>query len=181
MHALHQQLKATAEQWAMLGAPALCERFVLRNGKEFDGAKRPKKYRRREMKQCFMNTTHLVSENGDLRYVEGFAMAKDFPFVFLHAWAIDANDQVIDVTLRNPENYLYMGVVLTRLELHKELRKLEVYGLMDQGMGLNAEWMFRVDKELQAEVEAVMATGPMKMRKWRELAKEKQDGLEAAG
>jgi len=153
---LLKNLIGTRDAWATIGAAALGERFVIRNGKEYVGRKKPKRYRLGTPKQCFQNATHLVTDHTDLRYVEGYAMHKDIQFPFLHAWAIDPVGRVIDITLREPEDYEFMGIALTRHQLWQALHKKQVYGLFDHGFGMNYQWMFEVDPGLKDEVEPFM-------------------------
>lgn len=157
MSNLKSYLTETTKGWAMLGHPAVSERFVLRNGQVFEGRKRPKGYRRGTPKECFSNSARLVQKDlFGLRYVEGYVISKDLPIPILHAWAIDAEDRVIDVTIKEPEKHEYMGVVVSGTELWRELCRLKHFGLIDTGMGLNVRWMFERDPELKAEVEAII-------------------------
>ena len=121
MNDLHKILTNQAEQWAMLGAPALCERFIARNGQCFEGRKLPKGFRRGTPKACFQNAT-LLADRQRACDVEGYAMNPDLPFPFLHAWCINVAGQVVDVTLKEPEKYQYVGIVLTRKELWDALK-----------------------------------------------------------
>jgi len=153
---LRAYLQQMADNWAKLGAPALMERFVLRNGDEFEGRKLPKGYRLGTPKECFYNAAMLVLDKPGLRYVEGYVWREGLPLAIHHAWVIDAKGRVIDNTLRDPERCQYMGVGYIRAELWNELQKNQYYGLLDSGMGLNADLMFRIDPDLKDMVEAVM-------------------------
>jgi hypothetical protein len=163
-HTTREALEATRDGWAAIGAPAIGERFVLRNGQTFTGAKRPRGVRRGTPNNCFQNTTHQVTDNPELRYVEGYTTHKHLPFPILHAWAIDADDRVIDVTLKTPEEHEYMGVVVARHQLWRELHRTKVYGLFDHGLGMNVHWMFRRDPGLKDEIEPVLAIRGHKVR-----------------
>lgn len=157
-------LTEVRDGWATVCAPAIGERFVLRNGKEFVGRKKPKRFKQGQPKNCFQNTTHLVTDDIGLRYVEGYVTRDDLPIPILHAWAIDAKNRVIDITLKEPEKYHYMGVVVTRKELYKELHRNKVYGLFDHGLGMNVDWMFRRDPGLKDEIEPLMIVRRGKFR-----------------
>lgn len=148
-----------AEGWALIGAPALMERFVLRNGQVCKGGKLPTGYRRGRAKQCFMNSIKLVTRKPGLRYVEGYTMGDEIPFLIHHGWALDADDRVIDVTLPEPDRYQYIGIVMTRERMLDEVSRLDVYGVLDTGCGLNADFMFRHDPPLEAIVKKVIADG----------------------
>jgi hypothetical protein len=158
MNDLREYLEQTAASWARLQHPAMMERFVLRNGQEFRGRKRPKGYRKGTAKQCFANAARLGAlDHKTLRYVEGYAVADNLPIAFHHAWAIDADDQVIDVTLKNPENYQYMGVVVSFDEVWHEVSRQGFFGLFDGGYtGINIEWMLKRDPGLQPVVEEII-------------------------
>ena len=157
MNDLYQMLMATTEQWAMLEAPALPERFILRNGRCFTGRKLPAGFKKGKIKQCFQNSTLLLDTRAGrrLRYVEGFFMRSDLCFPIMHAWCIDEDDQVVDVTLDRPEECQYVGFVMSRNELWDEITKTECYGVLDTGFGLNHKFMFARDPELEEIVRGV--------------------------
>jgi len=76
---LRALLADSVTNWGKLGAPALCERFVLNNGWVFKGRKLPKSYERGPPKNCFQNAADLAAQNRTrLRYVEGYAMRLEF-------------------------------------------------------------------------------------------------------
>ena len=153
---LRTMLADTVTNWSRLGAPALCERFVLRNGWVLKGRKLPKSYERGPPKNCFQNAADLAARNRTrLRYVEGYAMRNRLLFPTLHAWCIDSKDRVIDPTWDDPQHCQYMGIPMTAHECWDEMKRTGVYGLIDPGM-VNYEWMFRLDPGLKDEVEAVV-------------------------
>jgi hypothetical protein len=86
------------------------EELLLRHGRFFQPQPRPKKYRRGRFKECFANSFRLARKQG-LRYVEGVAVPPDVGTPVHHAWCIDANDRVIDVTWSEPGR-VYFGVVI---------------------------------------------------------------------
>lgn len=75
------------------------EDFVLREGQPFfERSPREDRYQRGMWKACFWNARRLAARShGRLRYVEGFAMTK-IPIPCLHAWCIDDEDRVVDIT-----------------------------------------------------------------------------------
>src|SRR5262245_18544521 len=121
MTELRNYLEGMAESWARLKAPAIMERFVVRNGKPFKGRKLPRSYDRDEAKQCFSNAGRLALMENGLRYVEGYVIGDNLPIAIHHAWLIDAKGKVVDTTLKNPERYQYLGVVVGTDALRKEV------------------------------------------------------------
>lgn len=93
------------DSWRSLGANPgawLMQEFVLRNGKSFYSQPKPRRYRIRTPKQCFHNSRALVNQSkGNLRYAEGYMASPDLPLLFHHAWTVDEDDRVVDVTLQN--------------------------------------------------------------------------------
>jgi len=74
------------------------EDFLLQHGKQYAPRPKPKAYKYGRRKECFWNAGMLALENSDLTYVEGYAFGYLFPVA--HAWLVDKNDQVIEVTWR---------------------------------------------------------------------------------
>jgi hypothetical protein len=156
MTALRAYLQQMADNWAQLGAPALMERFILRNGDEYEGRPLPKGYKLGTPKECYCNAATLVFQRPGLRYVEGYVWREGLPLAIQHAWCIDAKGRVIDNTLQDTERCQYMGIGVIRAELWEELQKTGYYGLLDTGMGLNTNWMFRIDPDLKDIVEGIV-------------------------
>lgn len=75
------------------------EDFVLREGQSFERfSERQPRYQEGQWKMCFTNSFRLASRSrGRLRYVEGFALCTT-PIPIHHAWCIDEEDAVVDVT-----------------------------------------------------------------------------------
>jgi hypothetical protein len=167
---LAEVLKQEMEGWATLGHAALLQRFVIRNGKPFTPRKRIG--RKRKAKMCFSNSTDFVVRNRRGTYVEGYALSKKLPIMPIHhAWVtVDGND-AMDLTL-NAWDYEYFGVTFDNDTLWAELRKLKRYGILDTGLGLNHELMFRLDPELEA-----ICTKIRDDYKWRK-DHERQDAAE---
>lgn len=102
----------------MLPKDGVCvEEFVLKHGRSWTAAQRPKGWRRKEMKQCFANSQRTLIERwwaGDesLTYVEGFAYHGKLGTTFKvhHGWLVDEEGRVIDLTWECPESSIYFGV-----------------------------------------------------------------------
>lgn len=143
---IRETLTKTVESWEKLGHPALLERFVLRNGREFTPTKRVGC--KMKPKQCFNNATDFVLCTGG-SYVEGYVFKKKDGFLHvLHAWVTLDGVSTMDPTL-DSEEYEYIGVVFDVAVLRRELVRNKVYGLLDPGLGVNFELMFKMDPELK--------------------------------
>jgi hypothetical protein len=95
MSTLQEYLADEVKHWAVIGHPALMQRFILRNGKAFSKiAPQPK---RMKAKHCFANCTRWVQKRGGT-YVEGYTIADNLPIAIHHAWIVDDDGVVIDPT-----------------------------------------------------------------------------------
>ena len=135
----------------VVGAPALLERFVLRNGTRFDGVPRPRGFRRKKAKECFANATRLALD-GAGTYYEGYAMSRRLEFPFLHAWVVLDGGALVDPTLAKPEEYEYFGVPFAKEELTRELVRNECYGLLDTSGWINVPLIAARDPALVEQV-----------------------------
>lgn len=149
---LKEVLEATIKAWEQLGVRALMERFVVRNGTLRRGSLFNGK--RGTPKECFSNAVDLSLSNG-LTYVEGYAMRPAMGIPIHHAWCEDEEGRVFDPTWADAGDCQYLGVSFTQSALFAEMRKHEVYGVLDTGRGINTEFMFRYDPELAQIVEAL--------------------------
>jgi hypothetical protein len=105
------------------------ERLVFRFGKEFPGHALPSKYKRGRPKECFNNAMN-VSIYHDIRYVEGFALSpKLIPVA--HAWCLDKDGRVIDVTWNKPEHCEYFGIIIPKKLLIQQVLKNNMAGVLD--------------------------------------------------
>ena len=81
--------------------------WFLKNGVQFTAEDRDKE-REKEIisvefldlkpKECYYNSIVLASLEKGLEYYDGYYMTETFPIPFEHAWAVDENGHVIDVT-----------------------------------------------------------------------------------
>jgi len=78
--------------------------FLIENGQFFRDPKEKKFHYKK--KECYYNTYKMVSENPELKYVEGFAMSI---IPIEHAWAVDPKGYVVDPTW--DDGSAYFGVV----------------------------------------------------------------------
>jgi hypothetical protein len=147
MSRLRELLEIEIEIRDHFGDPHLMARFILKHGIEGTAIKH--RYKMRRLKQCFKNATHLVlyDETG-LRYCEGYAIRKDFPVPIHHAWALDENNGVIDVTWRDAADCEYIGAPFDRETLTNELMQNKVYGILATDIFVNFNLIARIDPEL---------------------------------
>lgn len=141
-------LQKNIDMYAQIGHPAIIERFVLRNGKEFKGS--PFTGRRWKAKECFRNAT-INQAYGT--YVEGYAFRPSIGLPILHAWCVK-DSKVIDGTLDAPETCFYIGVEFPEKEVWKVLNETGYYGLLDPMM-INTKLIFEMDPELKAITEQI--------------------------
>lgn len=120
---------------ALMPPPALAvERFIAEHGTEFKFAPLPKGIKPMREKMCFMNATKLVDRFPErFRYVEGFGFRAYLGGIpFYHAWCIDKDDNVVDPTWRELDSASrYIGVVIPRETLRRELVRLGNYGVLN--------------------------------------------------
>ena len=85
------------------------EDLLIQHGRLFQPQPLPSRYRRRPPKECFANAFKLAAQAG-LGYVEGVALFADTAVPLPHAWCVDDDDRVIDVTWPKP-GLAYFGLV----------------------------------------------------------------------
>jgi hypothetical protein len=148
-----EQLRMFIEGWAYMGHSALMQRFILRNGVEFAGSKRPKGVKKLPSKRCFEHATWGCLDK-EYEYWEGLAVNPYLPIPVHHAWNV-LDGVLIDQTWDKPEDCLYMGIQVSAEDLTEHLSHGKYYGLLDTGFGLNHEFMFARDPELESIVSSV--------------------------
>ena len=77
------------------------EPAVLKYGRAFIGINRPKGYRQRAAKNCYLNSFYLADAERGV-YVDGFSLLPDQGLLFRHAWITLDGIHAVDVTLRHP-------------------------------------------------------------------------------
>jgi hypothetical protein len=96
------------------------EGATLALGRFWTPQARPRRYGKGTERACFHNTLMLTVYHPRLRYVEGYALPTirgDVGIPVQHAWAVDAQDRVIDVTWPEPEHSAYYGFVIEREDI----------------------------------------------------------------
>lgn len=82
---------------------------VLRHGRAW-APYSERQFPRGEPGQCFANAQRLVINNAELTYVEGYAMSV---IPLHHAWCVDAEGRVMDVTWDRREGAEYFGAPIS--------------------------------------------------------------------
>jgi hypothetical protein len=105
------------------------EEAVLHYGRPFIGISRPKGYRQRGVKKCFVNAANLALYRGGT-YVEGFALSpndRDFPIH--HAWITLDGVHAIDVTWRcQASDCHYYGIPFSNDVVRRSLLRRSHWG-----------------------------------------------------
>lgn len=87
--------------------------FLLRHGQAWNGRVLPDSYDHLigPEAQCFNNALAAAEADPSLRYVEGYYIAGGFGYAKNHAWVIDQDDQVVELTLetRDLEGATFVG------------------------------------------------------------------------
>jgi hypothetical protein len=157
---LKDYLTTEIKNWEFIGAPALMQRFVRRNGKAYTPTQRIGK--KGKPKECFSNSTDAVLSrpirNLPARerwtYAEGYCLHRERPIMAIHhAWIV-IDGRAMDLTL-DAEEYEYFGIEFPTPNVKEWLKELGYYGILDTGFGLNLKLMFGMDPELEAIVKAV--------------------------
>lgn len=107
------------------------EDFLLREGQEFKHIDFDHKYPYGEIKNCYQNAADLAIRHPELTYVEGYATVV---IPTLHAWLVDKEDRVIDVTWQDFGEYEphgYWGVKFPQRVLMSQMVETKMYGLLD--------------------------------------------------
>jgi hypothetical protein len=128
-----RSIHAAPGAWAM-------EEFLVRLGIECRAQALPDTYHRLTPHACFANAAYLVGRRRALRYCEGFVLHSGLPIPIHHAWAIDAQNRVVDPTLRDPASYEFIGFPITLGERRRWTNR-HSQSVFDTGCGRNLKFM----------------------------------------
>jgi hypothetical protein len=107
------------------------QRYVAAYGQEFIAQPLPANVKPGTPRECYKNASLLVMQRPDLTYAEGFATTPETGgLAFLHAWAVDKNNNVVDPTWQHPEHSRYFGVKYDRSAYLQYLYKAKLYGVL---------------------------------------------------
>jgi hypothetical protein len=145
---LRECLQQYANGWEKMGHPrfATMERFVLKHGVE--GRARKPGRRKGKLKECFKNST-VAAFKGGLRYVEGYALKPGLIPVH-HAWNLDEEGRVIDLTWRDNLAAEYLGIEIDTVTLTRTACRTGYFGMFAPGDMVNIEFLKQLDPELFA-------------------------------
>lgn len=138
-------VRGMSDAFAHLGHVDALSLFIERNGKLWRGRSLPSHYKRGPSKECFRNAALLAVNEPRLAYVEGYGLRAGLALPIHHAWCVDEEDAVVDVTWSDPEHCAYYGVRFVRAMLVDALIQNEVYGILDTGRGPNVALMCALD------------------------------------
>lgn len=103
-------------------------RYVAAYGQEFKAAAQPSDLEYGKMGECYRNASMAVMSDPNLTYVEGFATSS-LGLTYMHAWAVDKDNNVIDPTWKDSQKTSYFGVKYDRDSYLKYLYKAKIYGV----------------------------------------------------
>lgn len=130
--------------WRSLRAPPgawIMEEFLAQVGIDCAAQALPPEFVRLVPHACFDNTARLVRRmRCKLRYCEGYIGRDDLPIPIHHAWAIDADNRVIDPTLAEPEKYSFIGFPISLAERRRWISE-HSQSVFDTGVGRNVKFM----------------------------------------
>lgn len=97
---------------AMCGTGAGYVQTILTHGVEWEYKPTPRKYKMRQVGQCFRNAYQAALHHSELTYCEGYAYSGILPLH--HAWCVDRDGFVVDLTWRNSSDRIpeleYLGI-----------------------------------------------------------------------
>lgn len=105
--------------------------LLRRNGWVCHPQPRPKGVRKGRPQRCYANAFELAScsqsdgfEDDRLFYTEGYAWKTSEPqFKFRHGWCVDEHLTVVDPTLDNPQDYVFVGIPLLQTAVFRVWRE----------------------------------------------------------
>jgi hypothetical protein len=142
---LKDRLAFESAAWRQIKAPpgAWCfQEFLLRVGTACIAQPLPAAYPRMMPNACFQNAATLVGGSRHSRYCEGFALLQGFSLPVHHAWAIDAENRVVDPTLVEPDQYEFIGFPVP-LAVRRKIVTTTSQSVFDTGYGMNFCFMMQ--------------------------------------
>lgn len=98
-------------------------------GQGFTGCALPEGFIRGTAKQCYRNSYNLAISLG-LTYVEGIAIHEAHGVPLQHAWCVDDQGRVYDVTWDTPEKAQYFGIPFSTNYVLEVSLETGVYGIL---------------------------------------------------
>ncbi|MDJ0718464.1 MAG: hypothetical protein QNJ54_30270 [Prochloraceae cyanobacterium] len=85
------------------------EELILKIGVDLKAIDLPEDIELGMPKSCYWNCQQIIKKQPDLIYCEGYALIKEVPLPFKHAWLINSDKKVIDPTWETP-GLEYIGI-----------------------------------------------------------------------
>lgn len=108
------------------------EQLLLTHGQGYEGRARPKGQRKLQDKMCYMNSQRALILDGydqqGFTYCEGMAMRKSMGIPCTHAWLVDKNRNVLDLTWSDPKDALYWGIEFEMRIVQEHMHSERVWG-----------------------------------------------------
>ncbi len=152
--------------------------FVLEHGREWTASSLQEKspIKRGAPRQCFANSQAILAKlltkglEEDYTYVEGYASSGDLNFILPvhHAWLVDREGRVIDVTWNTPEASVYFGVPFRSCYVFEMIEKTSGYHSLIDHFPSKWELLQHPSKAKTAiinwEENVVLSQGPSSLR-----------------
>ncbi len=106
--------------------------FYLGLGEPRTAISLPETVSRGLMGQCYLNAGQLAMCTPTLAYCEGYACRTGLPFPVHHAWCLDGDGQVLDVTWPYEPSNEYLGVALSPACLLNSLEETGLWGVLSE-------------------------------------------------
>lgn len=110
---------------------------LLDHGRYFEPvAHLPAGFKKGPLGHCYENCTRAIMQliaNGDSSYyyAEGFAVESTYRTPFEHAWLVNTDGEVIDLTWENTEGAVYYGVTFRHAFLLDVRKMARTYGILN--------------------------------------------------
>lgn len=159
---IRQDIQNQVDDWQAMGQPALMQRFILEKGRAWIPQALPKPFERLTPKNCFQNSYVLAELDHHYKFVEGLALNQNVDMLVHHAWCVDADNRVVDLTWEKPAECLYFGIRFNHFRVVKHQTDITgCYSILDSDSGLNTKFMFEESPKLKRLAEG-----------WHKIAKE---------
>lgn len=137
---------AHLEELKQLGVLTRAVSVIMNQGRFWDVKDDlPHGVRRGREKYCYKNAALLAMDEENYTYVEGYAViSKELPVPLEHAWVVDNNGLVVEVTWEKPGSE-YFGIPFNSCYLVEQLFKNRVYGLLNYANSLKLSGPFGGD------------------------------------
>lgn len=124
--------------------PDVIGELLISRGEAFSGESLPRRISRGTAKECFSNASlYLINNPIGHRYFEGYAVNRKLRLMLHHAWVVNEQGKVIDLTWDDAEDCLYFGVSLDQKELLNRLRQTGSYGVLFRNYKVDKDYIYQ--------------------------------------